>query len=73
MHPTVLTLAVALAVAPLSACADDSTPSAALAASAMEAAPAAGHGAVVADPADAAFAWPTMTVHKSPYCGCCVV
>ncbi|WP_208002218.1 DUF411 domain-containing protein [Luteimonas yindakuii] len=76
MHHNALTLAVALAAVSLSACAQDATlPAAATAAPAPQAGPpAAGPVSVeVADPAAAAFAWPTMTVHKSPSCGCCVV
>ena len=78
MNHNTLTLAAALAAFSLSACAEEpARPAAMIAAPVAEAPsaapPAEDRGSLGVDTAAASFAWPAMTVHKSPSCGCCVV
>ena len=76
MNRSTLPLIAALAAVSLAACAEPSP----VADSAAPAPAAEAVSAVATPPAtladhggDAAFQWPTMTVYKTPYCGCCVV
>lgn len=77
MNPRTLPLIAALAAVSLAACAEPApAPATAAQAPAADAAAAVGDAppAATTDLAgDTAFDWPTMTVYKTPYCGCCVL